>query len=311
MSRTLEQLWVSLRDSDRCRYFVKRGWASVFFRSDTYQTIDTARRHWLTYHASRRHPTMFQDLQTFCLLIGHVKSGGTMIGSLLDAHPDIVFADEADVLRFVSADFTRDQICHLLVKASRREAMKGRVTARRLDAYSFLVPNQWQGRYRKLRVIGDSRAGPTTRQLVENPQLLGRLQKMMSGVRVRPIHVIRNPFDPISAMMVRGKRTFDNAIDHYFHRCNTLAEIRDRLGDANLLTMRYEELICQPAMHLRRLCRFLGTDADDDYVQACCKILHRVPDQCRHRVPWNSRWMDTVQRQINEIDFLAGYSFEN
>ena len=283
----------------------------MFFRSNTYRTIDTARRYWLTYHASRRDPALLNDLQTFCVLLGHVKSGGTLIGSLLDAHPDIIFADEADVLRFVSADFTRDQICHLLLKASRREVMKGRVTARRLDAYSLLVPNQWQGKYRQLRVIGDSRAGPTTRRLAENPQLLDRLQQMMNEVRVRPIHVIRNPFDPISAMMVRGKRTFKNAIDHYFHRCKTLAELRDGLGDANLLTMRYEELVRQPVTNLRRLCRFLGVDADDAYLQACCKILHPVPDQYRHLVPWDSRWIDVVQRQTNQFDFLAGYSFEN
>ncbi len=310
MTRTFEQLWVSFRDSDQCRHFAKRGWASVFFRSNTYRTIDIARRYWLTYHASRRDPKLFQDLQTFCVLIGHVKSGGTLIGSLLDAHPDIIFADEADVLRFVSAAFTRDQICHLLLKASRREAMKGRVTARRLDAYSFLVPNQWQGKYRQLRVIGDSRAGPTTRRLADDPQLLDRLQEMMNGVQVRPIHVIRNPFDPISAMMVRGKRTFNNAIDHYFHRCKTLAEIRDRLGDA-VLTMRYEELVRQPVTHLGRLCRFLGTDADGAYLQACCKILHPAPEQRRHLVPWESRWVDVVHRQINQFDFLAGYSFEN
>ena len=67
-------------------------------------------------------------------------------------------------LRYVDAGFNRRQIADILVRRSRRQAMAGRVTARRLTAYDFEVPGQWQGRYQTLRVMGDSKAGMSTRR---------------------------------------------------------------------------------------------------------------------------------------------------
>ena len=311
MYDSIERYWVSVADSDHWRQFAKWGPAATLFRSQTYRKLQTARRYLTTYHASRKHPSLFQGVNSFCLLIGHAKSGGTLIGSLLDAHANIIFADEADALRYVSAGFSRDQIYHILLKGSRREAMKGRVTARRLVPYSFLVPGQWQGRYEKLQIIGDSKAGPSTRRFAQEPDLLRRLHDVMNGVQVKLLHVIRNPYDPISAMMVRGKRTFENAIEHYFAYCKTLEQLRHQLNDSNLLTVKYEEFVRQPAASLLNICHYIGTDASDDYVNACTSILHKSPDQSRYLVPWDSKWIGVVQQKIDQFDFLAGYSFES
>ena len=110
-----------------------------------------------------RHPDLFSGVETFCAFIGHVKSGGTLLGALLDAHPRALVADEADAFRYFAAGFGRRPTLPPAPKGSRREALKGRVTARRLGAYDFAVPGQWQGRATRAQVIGDSRASPTTR----------------------------------------------------------------------------------------------------------------------------------------------------
>ncbi len=68
-----------------------------------------------------------------------------MIGALLDAHPNVILADEIDVFEYMDDGFSKEQIYHLLLKNSHREFLKGRVTARRLVPYSFSVPGQWQG----------------------------------------------------------------------------------------------------------------------------------------------------------------------
>jgi hypothetical protein len=245
------------------------------------------------------------------MFIGHAKSGSTMISSLLDAHTDAIFADEADVLKYVSSGFKRDQIYHILLKASHREALKGRVTARRLTPYSFLIPGQWQGRYRTLQVIGDSKAGPTTGRLGRNPDLIRRLYEVMDGVDVRLIHVIRNPYDPISLMMIRGKRTFENAIGHYFAYCQTLANLRSQFDNSSLLTIKYEDFVYQPEMNLLNICKFLGLEATAEYLTACIDILHASPDQSRHLVTWSPEWIQDVNNKIEQFDFLEGYSYES
>ncbi|HEX5690403.1 MAG TPA: sulfotransferase, partial [Roseiflexaceae bacterium] len=287
-----------------------RGVTSTLFRSDAYRKLNVARRYIVTAYKVRKHAAMFREVQAFCFFVGHNKSGTSMTGALLDAHPDVILSDEEDALQYVPAGFSREQIFHLLLKGSRREAMKGRVTARRLTPYSFEVPGQWQGRYHTLRVIGDSTSGSSTRRLARDPALLEQLQRTMGDTRVKLIQVIRNPYDPISVMMVRGKRSFENACEHYFASCQSLVALRNRLDSAQLLALKYEDFIAEPEMHLTTVCRYLGIAAHEDYINACASILHKEPDRRRTMVPWNDRWIAIVQQQIERYDFLQGYSFE-
>lgn len=233
-----------------------------------------------------------------------------MIGSLLDAHPAVALSDEVDALQYVSAGFSREQLFHIVLRGSRREFIKGRVTARRLQAYSYLVPGQWQGRFDRLKVIGDSTSGSSTRKLAADPELFQRLQTLMGEVNVKFIQVIRNPYDPISAMIVRGKRSFENAIEQYFASCEALARIRGRLDSSNLVSMKYEEFIYDPEINLNKICSFLGVQADGDYLKACTSILYKIPVQSRQLVDWEPEWIEVVRNKIERYDFLQGYSFE-
>jgi hypothetical protein len=311
MTTSLERLWVHWLNSARWRALAKDGPGARVLRSPVYRKLDTARRYALTAYKAYRQPTLFQDVKTFCLFIGQVKSGGTLLGSLLDAHPNVVLADEIDALRYISAGFKRDQIFHLLLRGAKREALRGRITARRLTPYSLAVPGQWQGRHQKIKVIGDSKAGPSTRQFGQAPRLLDRLQATMATIDLRIIQVIRNPYDPISAMMVRGGRSFENAVDHYFDYCHTLANLHNRLPGSSLTAVHYEDFVRQPRQKLGELCQFVGVEAHDAYLEACTGIVKPVPDQSRQMVPWTPRWIGIVRDRISQFDFLADYTYEN
>ena len=309
MNDSLERAWTSLLNSDQFRRLAKQGSASRLFRSQAYRKLNLARRYSISYYASRKTPDRFQDVKAFCVFVGHNKSGSSMIGSLLDAHPNAIFADEADALQYVPAGFSRDQIFHLLLKGSRREAIKGRVTARRLQPYSFLVPGQWQGRYSRLLVIGDTTTGTTTQRLAGDADLLHRVQNVMQAVQVKFIHVIRNPYDPIGVLMVRGRRTFENALGHYFANCETLVKLRAQTDSSNLLAVRYEDFVHQAPSHLAHICQFLGIEASGDYLQACANILYQSPDRRRHLAEWNLERIEAVSSKMARYDFLDGYSF--
>src|SRR5213594_4458109 len=108
---------------------------------------------------------IFGDLQTYCMFIGYPMSGHSLIGALLDAHPNIVIAHELDVLRHIEEGFNKRQIYDLLLENSQISAEAGRVSGRKSNVYSYAVPNQWQGRFEKLRVIGDKKGGGSTQRL--------------------------------------------------------------------------------------------------------------------------------------------------
>lgn len=309
--RSFERLWVSFFNSEGFRRFSKQGIGARIFKSSAYRAIYLARQYVTSYVESRKNAADFQNIQTYCTFIGHMKCGGSMLGSLLDAHPNAILADEVYALRYVQAGFRRGQIFSILLRASRRELMKGRVTARRMTPYSWLVPGQWQGRFSRLQVIGDSSTGFSTQQLAENPALLEKLRADMGPVGLKFIHVIRNPFDPMSVMMVRGKRSFENASAHYFENCDMLVDLRSRLSDADVFPVRYEDFVNQPEQKLAEICKFLGLEADPAYLKACAAILHKSPERSRHLVKWEPAWIEQVESQLKKYDFLAGYSFEN
>jgi len=311
MRQSFERLWVSFQNSDGFRRFTKRGTGSLIFKSPAYRALYMARQYLSSYYQSRQSAADFQNVKTYCTFIGHMKSGGSMIGALLDAHPNAILADEVYALRYVQAGFRRGQIFSILLRASRRELMKGRVTARRLTPYSWLVPGQWQGRFTSLQVIGDSTTGSSTQQLAEIPGLLENFRTIMGPVNLKFIHVIRNPFDPISVMMVRGKRTFENANEHYFDNCELLLNVRSQLTASSVLPIRYEDFVNQPEKNLTAICNFLGLEADPEYLQACAGILHASPERSRHLVKWEPEWIERVESRLKKYDFLAGYSFED
>ncbi|MBA3429900.1 MAG: hypothetical protein H0U16_00235, partial [Actinobacteria bacterium] len=160
----LEQ-WHSFTDSDAFRRVTTRGPGRAFLRSQTFRSLNLARNNVRTRAAIARHPGTFDDVKTFCFFVGHNKSGASLLGGLLDAHPDVLLSDEVDALQYVDAGFACEQVYQMILKGSQAEARKGRITARRLVPYSYWVPGGWQGRCRTPLVVGDSTTGTSTRRI--------------------------------------------------------------------------------------------------------------------------------------------------
>jgi hypothetical protein len=297
-------------DSDTWRRFGRSRAGRRLLRSGAFQAADTARRFAETSIRHARDPHAFDEVRTFCLFLGTVKSGGSLVGALLDAHAQAVLSDEADPLRYLCAGFGREQIFHILAKTARREALKGRVTARRLEPYALAVPDQSQGRAVRPAVVGDSRAGPTTRRLGAQPALIARLRRVLGDVDDRYVHVVRNPYDPISAMVRRGRRALPDAIDDYAGQSHRMEVLRDVLGDDRLLTVRYEDFVAAPSDQMRRVCAFLGLHASTEYLAACASIIDATRRSERHTVPWTPDAIAAVDRLIGRFDFLGNYAYD-
>ena len=280
------------------------------WRSRAFRAVDIARRRVLTSLNTRRHEADLGSVRTFCVLLGTVKSGGSLLGSMLDAHPNVVLSDEADPMRYVTAGFSRAQLFQLLVKSARREAMKGRVTARRLVPYSLAVPGQWQGRFSEILVIGDSKAGPTTRQMGERPELVEALREVLGTVEDRYVHVIRSPYDPISAMVRRSGRTLDSAVADYAAQCERLLTLRSLIPPDRLLTVAYEDVIANPAAQLGRLCQFLRVKAQAGYLSDCASMVDANRQRERHLVQWTPAALDAVEDLVHRYPFLNRYVSE-
>jgi len=141
----------------------------LFRRADRFASL--FKTYALSYLKSKK--LAVNELKCFCLFVGYPRSGSSMIGSLIDAHPDAVIAHELHALRFVRYGFSKNQLFYLLLEQSERFLNLGSTWS----GYSYRVPNQFNGRYRHLIVIGDKKAGDTAFFLYLYPNLLEKLKR--------------------------------------------------------------------------------------------------------------------------------------
>lgn len=271
-----------------------------------------ARMYARSYNWVRQQPDLFPEVRNYAMFLGHARSGGSLAGALLDAHFNAIIADEVDVFQYVDAGFTRDQIFHILLERSQRQAKKGRVKAGRDGkTYSYQVPGAWQGCYERLFVIGHSKAGISTRRIGRDPGVLERWQKMLGDIRLRLILILRNPYDTISTMNIRTGQELESGMTQYFANCATMHDLQDLIPPENLLVMRHEDLLSSPDLHLRQMCALLQIPAADDYMQACSGILFTSPAASRTKVKWSPEMIQKVKAEIEKFPFLKGYSYES
>ena len=249
-----------------------------------------------------------ETLKSHCFFIGYPRTGHSLIGSLLDAHPDVVMAHELDVIRFQEAGFDRAQIEYLLIENARLFGRAGRIWG----THDYTVPGQWQGRFRTLRVLGDKKGGQTTARIARDPQRLDALLSLFGG-RVRFIHVVRNPFDTIAYFHgqwggPRGSSLADSA-RAYFGLVRANAMIRARVGRERVIDVRHEDLVADPRGGLERLCRFLQVDPERGYLAACADIVSGSPRRSRDALDWTSEDVELVETESNKYDCLQGYTF--
>lgn len=253
-----------------------------------------------------RNAEFFRDIRTYCIFVGYPRSGHSLIGSLLDAHPNIIIAHEMDALDFLQHGFSRNQIFHLLLENSNQMAASGR----RHSGYSYEVPNQWQGRFAKLEVLGDKRGARSALAFYQDPGLLDLLKRKIDK-DLKFVHVIRNPYDVLATMTRRSSsKTLDTNIDIFFTLCSGIIKLKNQLSPAQMFDLRLEFFVDDPKLHLRRLCSFMGVDADSRYLEDCAGIVFKSPKRSRFDIRWSRQSIQYVREQIESVRFLSGYTFE-
>lgn len=253
----------------------------------------------------------FEQLRTFCCFVGHGRSGGTLVGALLNAHPSIVMSNELNALRRLRTGLTGDQLYRVIYLVSHRQVLRG---SRGGGGYSYAVTGQWQGRHKELHVIGDRKAGATAYEVLSNPRSLEILERKIK-LEKKFFHVVRNPFDVIATTYQKTlKEQGESADEHlsreirnFFARCRAVQLIEQKFGNKALLHVHHERLITDPFGELNRICRFLGVEADPDYLKACAGILNKSPNQSRKLLTWTDENAGHIKMAMKDFPWLASY----
>lgn len=256
----------------------------------------------------------FGSVHTCVMFLGVGRSGTTLVGALLDAHPNVVIANQQNTLKYLYPfAFSRDQMFTLLVRNAAAQAHLGRPGG---GGYSYAVPGQFQGRAEKIEVIGDkSKSAQSVEWLASRPDLLAKLQKTTQA-RIGLLHVIRNPYDTIARRSLRRRVPLDKISREYFALTRQLQGIFDRVEsdrnlDARRISVHLEDLIRNPAAELAGLCGGLGVDPIPTYLEACAGIVREKPSLARNLTAWPSELIEEIRQNMISVSWLKRYSFES
>ena len=246
------------------------------------------------------------NIERYCLFMGAPRNGHSLVGALLDAHPEMVIAYELGVPKYTVAHFSKRQIELLMLSNSKQHALKGR----RHIHYSHTVPDQWQGRYKELRVLGDKHGEGFLLSVRARPWLTDALMETLKPCHF--IHVIRNPYDAIASIVCNKKRqhTLDSAIAYFEILYETLNMLSEKFEPGQLHEIHFEHLLSQAKKELADACSFLGVEAGPGYLESCISIVIDKPEDLRGLVQWDRSSRKNVDALIDKYPFFSKYNFE-
>ena len=276
-----------------------------------------------------------ENIRIMLLTIGFPRSGSSLLGFLLTAHPNIVIADEPKVSRKIGgghaikvsdikypnvdilyeADDLNAVFNYILEVDYQRLQNKKKEkiynTGKRSHRY-VVVPNQYQGCFKKLKVIGVKHSDMNT-NILSNSDLLSNLKNKLGkrGITLKFILTIRNPYDMVATASHLTKQNLEKCIKKYTHLCDKNMKLLQQIDPKDIFICRHEDTLKDPNGQLTKLCNFLQVPVTPNYLDACASQVVRKLHKSRLETNWPEEQKQEVASLIEKYDFFSGYSWES
>lgn len=289
-------------------------------------------------------PKVIDRVEKFVFFVGYARSGSSIIGTLMDAHPHVVISNEFNIfglfsdLNNVPGNFWKENLFNLIYNRSKEDAHGNRNSSDK--GYQLKVDGLWQGGFKEwIEVLGD-KCGERTLQeyslnkhkFIENYAKL----KWDVSIPIRIIRTLRNPFDIIATNLVvmnknltdfrKLKQTFSSGaketkgvqkiysphhlksrIDMFFKRSDQLQEIVSIFGE-NVLDVHNCDLVNQPRATLSRIFEFLEVDTAEEYLDVCANKVFKSESRSRNMVVWTPQQIHLVETRMMKYEMLRRYN---
>ena len=263
----------------------------------------------------------FENDCFFLMFIGTPRSGHSIIGAILDAHPNAIISHELHALQKISQGWTALQLLEGIAETSAKQAAEGRSQSQ-IDhneeyfqeakatemnyRFDYAIPTQFQGRAEgAIKVIGDKKGGGTTTILADNPGLLMELDSMIQH-QIKLIYVVRNPYDNIATMSFRSGNSLVSQIEKYRWYIENLHVVLDN-EQFECLTIYQEDFIDEPKKNLELICEWLDLETIHSFIEDSASIVYKSPHQSRDRVEWAASEIEAVKGIIDKWPVLSKY----
>ena len=278
-----------------------------------------------------------KGVRTVVIFIGFARSGHSIVGSLMDAHPDIIVAHEYNILQQAKTLLNERRgplgLFNALFKNSHGNALHGwRNNGRSEKGYTLSMKCTWQGRLRRLRVIGDKSAGKSVQQFMEDHSTcLQFVQNIQATAHapVKAIRVLRNPYDIVATRLlytasenrkhklsnVSEFKKYQNAVslERHIKRLFALtSHVESMITECHLpvLDVHLVDLVRQPRTTMRALCDYVAVECTDDYLEMCEGKVFKRLSKTRDLVEWPQELQQNVASRVRNFTAFQRYSFD-
>ncbi|MBD3311244.1 MAG: hypothetical protein GF349_01950 [Candidatus Magasanikbacteria bacterium] len=249
---------------------------------------------------SLAHVGLFSKTDCYCFFIGYARSGHSLVASIIDAHPNAVIAQEFPVVDYLRLGYNNRQIKYLTFKHAKKFYKNDYV----VGGYKYHIPNQHQGSFTDIRVIGTKKGGRKNIFFMKEPNLLSKIPE-----NTKFVHITRNPYDIMSAMMTKWKKGFNFHFNLFFSICDANLFIKQNISDKNIHNLRHEDFVHEPKREITKLCDFLGLKTCNSYLNDCVSIIKEKPHERRYEFDWSKEMIERVKEKIEDYNFLKDYTF--
>lgn len=272
----------------------------------------------------------------FANFVGFPRSGHSLIGSLLDAHPNAVIAHELDAMGLFEKGVSPRELAALCALNSEAFTASGRWW----NGYQYAVPGGGHGVSTSrgpITVIGDKKGDWVARWTAHSPDIIERFRKR-SPYNTKWILVTRHPCDNVATMSLRKGRVYDRLriahrdpqafrtalaeaqstgtiaataldeiVEDWRALCAATAHIKACVPKDDWHEIVYEEFVEAPEASLSDLCTFLGLPDDPDWLARAASVVRTERAKSRERVSWQPNQRAALAETVAARDFLKAY----
>ena len=301
----------------------------------------TITRRWRHRRRESRCQRQLSDVRCLCLFIGHGRSGHSLIGHLLNQHPNAAISHEYHLLLQMIL-FPDHPYTHFRLMRNKARKTKGRKF--RYNGYSYQRLRNTKAKGEEIMLLGDKSGGTTADMLHKyGLDILRPLEKI--DVALRFLCIIRNPYDVIFTRTMRevfmrhsplfrryGKNRLDldavaKALDGdaecrrqlplelkrnvkvYFRRAEAIQSLIDAERHPMLVT-HYREYTANPRAQMENILDFLQLPRIEGYAdEAALQVRAASRSRDKSEALWTDEIIADIQSQARRYNYLDGYSF--
>jgi hypothetical protein len=258
------------------------------------------------------------------MFIGFGRSGHSIVGQIINAHPNALIADEAPIFEELGRSPSLEETIDYLKERDRafalrwfnkdspihRSAPLSRLFRPRGKRRNFRFPGLYQGFVKLPSVIGNSKAGYTSRHIAQDPDLIPSYEESV-GMPTKFVCIMRNPFDMIASGMRRRQASFDDICSNFEEMSDYVDRSLANLADRPVLMLRQEDFLTDPSAGIERLFSFLELPAATEFTEIVTQRLFTAPQKSRYGMPEVEANRARVEALIARHAFFEGYSYDS